>query len=100
MAQTMSTSLRIQRARPPYTNVLHAATQKEYFLNLKAIKIKMKEQTICPKCKSKNVKLNITASASLGAPQMWGCNDCDYQNYLFPKIKIKQILKKKTKWEN
>ena len=49
--------------------------------------LKMEEQIFCPKCKSKDVKINITASLALGAPQMYICNNCGYQNYLFPKIK-------------
>ncbi|MEK6840694.1 MAG: hypothetical protein AABX79_01945 [Nanoarchaeota archaeon] len=51
----------------------------------------MEEKIFCPKCKSVNVKLDITASASLGAPQMWICNSCGYENYVFPK---KQLIKK------
>ncbi len=49
----------------------------------------------CPKCKSTDVILDITASASLGMPQMWKCNNCNYQNYLFPKIKLNKISNKK-----
>ena len=48
------------------------------------------EKRFCPKCKSEDVKININASASLGVPQMWKCNKCGFQNYLFPtKEKIK-----------
>jgi len=47
----------------------------------------MDEQIFCPKCRSIDVKINITPSATLGAPQEYVCNDCGYQSYLFPKIK-------------
>ncbi len=46
----------------------------------------MKVKITCPKCGSTDVKLNITASAAVGAPQMYICNKCGYQNYLFPQI--------------
>lgn len=40
---------------------------------------------ICPKCKSKDVKIGITAGAAFGAPQMWKCNRCGFQSYaVFP----------------
>lgn len=39
----------------------------------------------CPKCKSEDVQININASASFGAPQMWKCNKCGFQNYIFPE---------------
>ncbi|MEX2017525.1 MAG: hypothetical protein WD876_03565 [Candidatus Pacearchaeota archaeon] len=50
------------------------------------------EKRFCPKCKSENVKVNITPSLAMGIPQNWMCNDCGYSNILFPtKTKIKQI---------
>lgn len=47
----------------------------------------------CPKCKSFNVKKEITASLALGAPQNWICNDCGYTNMLFPELKTKNSKK-------
>lgn len=39
----------------------------------------------CPKCKSENVKIAISASAVLGVPQNWVCNICGYSNVVFPE---------------
>lgn len=41
---------------------------------------------ICPKCESKNVKLEITASLALGAPQNWVCLDCGFSAPNFPEL--------------
>ncbi len=51
----------------------------------------MEEKTFCPKCKSEDVSIDITASASMGIPQMWRCNDCGYENYVFPKKQKEEI---------
>ena len=54
----------------------------------------MEEKMFCPKCRSINVKVNITASLVLEAPQVYLCNNCGYQNYLFPKLtKLKENKK-------
>ncbi|VVB79175.1 Uncharacterised protein [uncultured archaeon] len=45
----------------------------------------------CPKCKSEDVEIKITTSASYGSPQNWKCNDCGFSAPEFPE------LKKKTK---
>ena len=34
----------------------------------------------CPKCKSINVKINITPSAVVGVPQKWVCMDCKFES--------------------
>lgn len=50
----------------------------------------------CPKCKSVNVRVNITASAVLGAPQKWECLNCGFESYsIFPigDIKNKKMAK-------
>lgn len=40
----------------------------------------------CPKCKSINVKINITPSAVVGIPQKWVCMDCRFEsNSIFPE---------------
>ena len=40
----------------------------------------------CPKCKSINVKINITPSAVVGVPQKWVCMDCKFEsNSIFPE---------------
>ncbi len=49
----------------------------------------------CPKCKSTNVRVNITPSAIMGAPQKWECLNCGFESYsIFPIKEIKQIKKK------
>jgi len=47
----------------------------------------MEGKRFCPRCRSFNVKINITASLVLGAPQNWICNDCGYSNIVFPELK-------------
>jgi len=43
----------------------------------------------CPTCKSVNVRVNITPSAIIGAPQKWECLDCGFESYsIFPEEKI------------
>lgn len=50
----------------------------------------------CPKCKSVNVRINITPSAVLGAPQKWECLKCGFQsNSIFPEKKIEKKIKKR-----
>ena len=40
----------------------------------------------CPKCKSIDVKIDITPSASFGLPQKWSCNKCGFEsNSIFPE---------------
>jgi len=52
----------------------------------------------CPKCKSVNVRINITASAVLGAPQKWECLNCGFESYsIFPQKEIKNKIRKKEK---
>lgn len=47
----------------------------------------MNERYFCPKCKSFDVKKDITASLAFGVPQNWICNNCGYSNMIFPTIK-------------
>ncbi len=54
-----------------------------------------KSAVFCPRCKSYNIKKEITASAAIGAPQEWVCNNCDFRGYIFPKIEIKKLKTKK-----
>jgi transposase-like protein len=50
----------------------------------------------CPRCKSVNVRINITASAVVGAPQQWQCLKCGFESYsIFPNREIKKPRKKK-----
>ncbi len=46
------------------------------------------EKRFCPKCESENVNIDITATAVIGKPQMWRCNDCGYESYIFPEKEI------------
>jgi len=55
------------------------------------------ERRFCPRCKSENVNINISASSALGVPQNWICNDCGYSNIIFP---LKETLNKKQKKKN
>ena len=45
------------------------------------------EKIFCPRCKSFNVKKDITASLVLNTPQNWVCNGCGYSNIVFPELK-------------
>jgi len=47
---------------------------------------------VCPKCKSTNINLNITTSASYGAPQTYKCENCGFESYI-----ISEKDKKKSK---
>jgi len=54
----------------------------------------------CPKCKSLNVNIQITASAAFGAPQQWRCLDCGFKSFsIFPEkeIKLNELKTKKGK---
>ena len=52
----------------------------------------------CPRCKSTNIRIKITASAAFGAPQKWECLDCGFESYaIFPEGEIKKEKKKKRK---
>ena len=53
----------------------------------------------CSKCKSINVRVKITPSAVLGAPQKWQCLDCGFEAFaIFPEKEIsKRKIKEKTK---
>lgn len=42
----------------------------------------------CPKCKSKNVQINITLGAAFGFPQQWRCNKCGFKSYDFPEMEV------------
>ena len=65
----------------------------------------MKNIRYCPRCKSVNVRISITPSAVLGAPQKWQCLNCGFESYsVFPIGKIedqkkiqKDIKEKKVK---
>jgi predicted nucleic-acid-binding Zn-ribbon protein len=46
----------------------------------------MKNKTFCPKCKSTDVKKDITVSLAIGMPQNWICNNCGYSNMIFPEL--------------
>ena len=52
-----------------------------------------KGRKFCPKCKSFNVKIDITASSVFGVPQNWICNDCDYSNFVFPELNKLELKK-------
>lgn len=40
----------------------------------------------CPRCKSFNVARELTNTLVFGIPQKWKCNDCGYENYVFPEM--------------
>ncbi len=50
----------------------------------------MKLKISCQKCKSTNV---IIASNIKDSTPMYKCNDCNYQNNLFPQFENKDKLK-------
>ena len=51
----------------------------------------MKMKKFCPKCKSTNVELKMTAlSAGLGAPPDWECKNCGFTSHMFPEKKRKR----------
>lgn len=55
------------------------------------MKTKTSESIIfCPRCRSHNVKKEITSSAALGAPQEWVCNNCGFRGHIFPQVKIEK----------
>ena len=54
----------------------------------------MNKARICPKCKSLDVKKELTASAVFGAPQEWVCNDCNFRGHIFPEIELNKMKKK------
>ena len=51
----------------------------------------------CPKCKSTNVIKEMNALLQLGAPQRWGCEDCGYNNFIFPEKEIKPKINRNKK---
>ena len=51
----------------------------------------------CPKCKSKNVHIDIGVTAVFGIPGKWKCRDCGFSGFIFPE---KEINSKKTKGKN
>jgi transposase-like protein len=55
------------------------------------------EKRFCPRCNSENVRMNITATAALGAPQSWICDDCGYSNIVFPVKEAEEGKSKKNK---
>ena len=48
-------------------------------------KANKKSSVFCPKCKSEKIRIEITASAALGAPQQMICDNCGFMNHVFPK---------------
>jgi len=46
-----------------------------------------KGKIFCPRCKSFDVKKEITASLAFGVPQNWICNNCGFLNMIFPELK-------------
>jgi transposase-like protein len=49
----------------------------------------------CPRCKSVNVKIDITPGAAIGAPQKWKCMKCWFDSYMpFPQTDLKEQLEK------
>lgn len=50
----------------------------------------------CPKCKSVNVRIDITTTAALGVPQKWECMKCGFESYaIFPERDIEEIKTEK-----
>lgn len=44
----------------------------------------------CPKCKSTNVRLNMTTLSSIGGESpSWKCNECGFSSPEFPELKKK-----------
>ena len=58
------------------------------------------EIRFCPKCKSEDVRSEISFTIIFGGPQNWICNNCGFRNIEFPiktKLKKNVSLKKKRK---
>jgi len=56
----------------------------------------MRKIKYCPRCKSINVRINITPSIVAGVPQKWECNDCSFESFsIFPEKEINESDKKK-----
>jgi len=55
----------------------------------------MKEQTICLKCKSENVKKEMNVLLAVGVPQKWKCNNCGFISFMFPIKENKSNVKEK-----
>ena len=48
----------------------------------------------CPQCNGKDVEINMSTGIIFGMPQMWRCNDCGYQGYVFPEMDLEEESKK------
>lgn len=48
---------------------------------------------ICPKCKSKNIKINMNVSTAWGAPQPYKCENCGFESYLILEKNKKESKK-------
>jgi len=45
----------------------------------------------CPRCKSINVRVKVTASAVFGVPQKWECMNCSFESHsIFPEGEIEE----------
>ncbi|MEK6843793.1 MAG: hypothetical protein AABX83_00015 [Nanoarchaeota archaeon] len=51
--------------------------------------------TICPKCKSTNVRKEITIISVIGVPEQWTCNNCGFRGHIFPEVEIDNYKKQK-----
>ena len=51
----------------------------------KSKKLKTRHVRICPKCKSKNIKEDMSAFqvTRMFNPSVWICNNCGYEGYIF-----------------
>ena len=47
------------------------------------------KKIFCPKCKSENVRKEMSILLVFGAPQKWVCNKCGYYGHIFPEKEIK-----------
>jgi len=45
-----------------------------------------KSAVFCPKCKSSNVRKEITIVSAIGIPGEWECNNCGFRGHIFPEI--------------
>ena len=50
---------------------------------------------ICPKCKSPDVRFDRSnpLQPSMGLPEMYTCNKCNYSSNVFPEIKMSKLEK-------
>lgn len=58
----------------------------------KTKKTKDRYTTVCPKCKSPDIRQDKSTLQQLGAlPTMYICNKCGYSSYSFPEVNVSEL---------